>query len=64
LTGHHPKTNGLFKGRIFRGFLKMKCKANSRKNMARLTEKDLNQMFEEFQPILNEVIVRDELAND
>ena len=26
------------------------------------TEKDLDQMFEEFQPILNEVIVRDELA--
>jgi len=38
-------------------------KAQFRKEYGRdWTEKDLEQMFEEFQPLLNAVIVRDELS--
>jgi phosphonoacetaldehyde hydrolase len=55
---------GLFKRTHLQKLLEDESvKAQFRKEHGRdWTEKDLDQMFEEFQPILNQVIVKDELA--
>jgi phosphonoacetaldehyde hydrolase len=58
------KPMGLFKKTHLRMLLEDESvKAQFRKEYGRdWTEKDLEQMFEEFQPLLNAVIVRDELS--
>ena len=58
------KPMGLFKRTHLQKLLEDEhVKTQFRKSHGRdWSEKDLDQMFEEFQPILNEVIVKDELA--